>query len=167
MRFALLADCPEAIPQIASWYFDQWGHLRQDIGLGDIEKRLQGSLKQDELPLVILAVENERILGVAELKLREMKIYPEKEHWLGGVYVPVEHRGKGVASQLIRQALRIARDLGVSTLFLQTEMLGGGLYASLGWNPIELVNYRGLDVLVMEKNLENEQHAPANTFSGH
>jgi GNAT superfamily N-acetyltransferase len=157
MHFKLLADRPEAIPQIASWYFDQWGHLRKDADLRDIEKKLQCSLNHDELPLVILAVENEEIMGVAELKFREMDIFPEKEHWLGGVYVPVENRRRGIASQLIQQALRIARTHGVSTLFLQTEKSDGGLYASLGWIAIEQVNYRGLDVLVMERNLDDEQ----------
>ena len=157
MHFTLLADCPEAIPQIASWYFDQWGHLRKEANLRDIEKKLQCSLNHDELPVVILALEDEEIVGVAELKFREMDIFPDKEHWLGGVYVPVKNRGRGIASQLIQQALRIARTHGVSTLFLQTEKLDGGLYASLGWIPTEQVNYRGLDVLVMERILDGEQ----------
>ncbi len=165
MCFGLLADCPEAIPKIASWYFDQWRHLRPDTGLKDIESKLQGSLNHDELPLLILAFANEEIMGVAELKFHEMDIYPEKEHWLGGVYVPVEHRGKGIASQLIRQALRIARTLGVSTLFLQTEELGGGLYASLGWVPVAQANNRGLDVLVMEKTLDEERPDRTSTIS--
>ena len=165
MRFALLADRPEAIPQIASWYFDQWSFLRKDTSLRDIESKLKGSLNHDELPLFILAIVNEEIWGVAELKFHEMDIYPEKEHWLGGVYVPVEHRGKGIASQLIRQALRVAQTLGVSTIFLQTEKLGGGLYASLGWVPVDQVNYRGLDVLVMEKTLDDKQPDRTSTIS--
>ena len=157
MRFALLADCPEAIPKIAAWYFDQWGHLRPDTSLKDIESKLQGSLNHDELPLLILAIENVEIMGVVQLKHHEMDIYPDKEHWLGGVYVPVEHRGKGIASQLIRRALRIARTLGVPTLFLQTENLAGGLYAGLGWVPVARAKNRGLDVLVMEKTLDEKR----------
>jgi hypothetical protein len=52
MRFALLADCPDAIPKIASWYFDQWGHLRPETRLKDIESKLQGSLNNDEIPIL-------------------------------------------------------------------------------------------------------------------
>jgi GNAT superfamily N-acetyltransferase len=156
MHFTLLADRPDAIPRIASWYFDQWGHLRKNADVRDFEKKLQSSLNRNELPLVILAVEREEIVGVTELKYREMDIFPDKEHWLGGVYVPEEHRGRGIASQLIQQALRISRTHGVSTLFLQTENLDGGLYVNLGWVPIEQLNYRGLDVLVMERNLDDE-----------
>jgi len=104
-------------------------------------------------------------MGVAELKFHEMDIYPEKEHWLGGVYVPVEHRGKGIASRLIRQAVRIARTLGVPTLYLQTEKLEGGLYASLGWVPVAQANNRGLDVLVMEKTLDEKRPDQTSTIS--
>jgi hypothetical protein len=64
MRFALLADYPDAIPQIASWYFDEWGYLHPDSGLKDMQSKLQGSLNHDELPLLILAFENEEIMVV-------------------------------------------------------------------------------------------------------
>ena len=163
MHFTLLADRPEAIPQIAAWYFDQWGYLWNDTGLGDVESRLQGSLNQAELPLLILAIENEEIIGVAELTIREMDIYPEKEHWLGGVYVPEESRGKGIGSELSQQVLQTARSLGISTLFLQTEMLDGGLYASLGWATVEQVNYHGYERLVMKKNLHDQTPDRTNT----
>jgi len=154
MRFALLADCPEAIPKIASWYFDQWGYLHPDTELNDMETKLQSSLNRYELPLLILGFENEALVGVAQLKFHEMDIYPEMEHWLGGVYVSLEHRGKGIASKIIRQALRVARTLSIPTLFLQTEELGGGLYTNLGWVPVAQARNCGLDVLVMENTLD-------------
>ena len=166
MHFTLLADNPEAIPKIASWYFDQWGYLRPGTGLKDMESKLQGSLNRYELPLLVLAFENEALVGVAQLKFHEMDIYHEMEHWLGGVYVPVEHRGKGIASKIIRQALRIARTLGIPALFLQTEELGGGLYVNLGWVPVTQAKNCGLDVLVMEKTLDEEQSVQIHELIG-
>jgi len=165
MRFAFLADCPEAMPKIASWYFDQWGHLRPNASPKDIESKLHSFLNHDEIPLLILAFDNEELMGVAQLKLHEMDVFPEKEHWLGGVYVPVKHRGKGIASQLIRQACRTARSLGVATLFLQTENLEGGLYTNLGWVPVAQAKNHGLDVLVMEKLLDEKGPDRASTIS--
>ena len=153
MQFALLADHPEAISQIASWYFEEWGHLRIDRGLEELQNKLRDSTKDNELPIFILAIEDDAVAGVVELKFREMDIYPEKEHWLGGVFVPAAHRGKGVAARLIKEALRIARTLDTSTLWLQTEDLQGGLYAKLGWIPLETVTYYGVQVLVMQKQL--------------
>ncbi|CAM6000261.1 unnamed protein product [Sphagnum balticum] len=68
-----------------------------------------------------------------------MDIYPDKEHWLGGVFVPPEHRKKGVATELLKRTLELAKKLRVTTLYLQTERLDGGIYATLGWRPIEKI----------------------------
>ena len=110
------------------------------------------------MPLSILAVDSDEILGVAELKYHEMEIYPDKEHWIGGVFVPLQHRGKGVASIIINRVIEVASSLGVNTLHLQTEQLDGGLYKQLGWEPCEKIFYQGLEVLVMERALsENDR----------
>jgi GNAT superfamily N-acetyltransferase len=58
------------------------------------------------------------IVGTASLKYREMDIYPEKEHWLGGVFVSAEYRGRGIATRLVDGALEMARTLGVKMLYL-------------------------------------------------
>lgn len=97
--------------------------------------------------------EGDELLGVAQLKIREMDIYPDKEHWLGGVYVSSAARGRGVGSFLVTRALELAKHLQVKTLYLQTENLRGGLYAPLGFRPLEQTHYNGVDVLVMEHSL--------------
>ena len=81
------------------------------------------------------------------------EMFPDKEHWLGGVYVAASHRGQGYGSQIIEQIVKMAPKYGVETLHLQTEALDGGLYARLGWTPCAHVISRGLDVLVMEQQL--------------
>jgi len=153
MKFEYLADNKNQIPTIAKWYFEEWGHLG---GVNTLEKsveNLQVYLNKGKIPLMVLAIENGEAIGVAQLKYREMTIYPEKEHWLGGVYVPSEHRGKGIASQVVQQIIDNAKKLNVRTLYLQTENLNGGLYRKMGWTPIEQVVYENVDVLIMEKNL--------------
>ena len=82
-----------------------------------------------------------------------MDIYPEKEHWPGGVYVAVNHRSKGIGESLISKAVCLATEMGVPKLHLRTQHLGGGLYDRLGWQPVEKVTYHGLEVLVMEKGI--------------
>jgi GNAT superfamily N-acetyltransferase len=152
MDFVFLADHEDAIPTIAGWYFAEWGHITK-LSAEAVAAKMRDALNRDKIPLFVLAVEGEEILGVAGLKCREMPIYPDKEHWIGGVFVPPTHRGKGIASRLAKRIVEIAGSLGVRTLHLQTSKLNGGLYARLGWVASEQVNYRGLDVLVMEKQL--------------
>ena len=152
MDFVFLADRQDAIPIIAGWYFEQWGHITK-ASVETTSAKMREALNRDKIPLFVLAVEDDEIVGVAELKYREMTIYPDKEHWIGGVFVPPAHRGKGIASRVANRIAEIARSLGVKTLHVQTERLDGGLYSRLGWAPFEQVNYRGLDVLVMERHL--------------
>lgn len=153
MKFTYLADNKDAISTIAQWYFDQWGSYVDAPCAGSFVTKLEEYLNTDSIPLVILAQEGEEVIGAAQLKYREMTIYPEKEHWLGGVYVAETHRGKNVASALVKQVENKAKALGVKTLYLQTENLNGGLYAKLNWQKETQVNYRGVDVIVMRKDL--------------
>ena len=153
VKFDFLANNEKAIPILADWYFQEWGYLSKGINFEDVTAKLQAYLNSDKLPLILLAAEHGEILGAGQLKYREMDIYPEKEHWLGGVYVAINHRGKGIGESLINQITSIALQMGVQKLYLQTQHPGGGLYSRLGWQAIEKVNYHGLDVLVMEKNI--------------
>lgn len=153
MHLEYLADNKFAIPILANWYFNEWGHIGNGTTLDKVKENLQDYLHTDEIPLIILAIEEGEVLGAAQLKYREMDIYPEKEHWLGGVYVFEKYRGNKIAEKIIGRVIDIAKRLDVETLYLQTKYLNGGLYRSLGWQPLEQVNYEGVDVLVMENKI--------------
>lgn len=157
MELHLLADKPEFIPQIAKWYSEEWGYIDESIGTGRsteaLELKLTDYLNRDTLPLIVLITDNDDLLGAAQLKFHEMDIYPDKEHWLGGVYIDKPYRGQGIAKRLINQIIKLAKQHQVPHLYLQTEDKSGGLYAQLGWQQIEYITYKNVDVLVMEKAL--------------
>ena len=153
LRFEPLVDRPNDIALIAKWYFDEWGYLNPSATLETVREKLAASINQDGIPLTVVAVMDEVAIGAAQLKYRELPIYPELEHWLGGVFVVSEHRFKGVAAQLVHSVTEAARGLGVRALHVQTQRLDGGLYRTLGWQPLQQIRYRGLDVLVMERDL--------------
>ena len=153
MQFKYLADRTEAIPTLANWYFNEWGHIGKGNTLDKVTANLQEYLQTNSIPLIILAIDKDEVIGAAQLKYREMDIYPEKEHWLGGVYVSKKHRGNKIAKKIVHRLINEAKKLGVDKLYLQTEDQSGGLYQYLGWTPLEKVNYKGIDVLVMENNI--------------
>ncbi len=154
MEFSVLSDLPEAIPQVARWYFDEWGYLLEDDTYERSIERLGAYVEDDQMPVMVLAIEHGEVLGVAQLKLHELEdAYPELENWLGGVYVAEEHRGKGVGARLVERVLEIAPRFGVKKLYLQTEVLDGGLYARLGWKPMEQYQRERLLVLIMERSV--------------
>jgi len=154
MKIEHLADNKNLLPIIAKWYYEEWGYLNKEMTLDKEIENLQAYLNKGKIPLIMLAIDEGELLGAAQLKYHEMSIYPDKTHWLGGVYVSKKHRGKGIAQQIILDLIRVAKKMNIKTLYLQTENIGGGLYSQMGWTPIEQVNYHGIDVLVMEKNIK-------------
>ena len=158
MHFELLADRVEAIPIVAGWYFEEGWRAITENSVEKTAERIRGQLNRGKLPLLVLAVDAECVVGVAELKPHEMlSVYPDKEPWLGGVFVRQESRNKGIASQLALRIAEIAKSFGVEELYLQTTALDGGLYARLGWMPVEQIRYRGVDVLLMVKELRQRR----------
>lgn len=153
MKFAFLADRPEAIELVSHWYYEEWGWLNPKTTPEGISRKLSFSLNRDKVPLILLAIDQKIVVGAVELKYREMDVYPDKDYWLGGLYVVPGHRGCGIGKQLVGQAANLAHVLGIKKLHLQTEKLDGGIYACLGWRPYEQTNNRGVDVLVMERDL--------------
>ena len=79
-----------------------------------------------------------------------MDIYPELEHWLGGVYVAPDYRRRGIAKLIVEESKNVARMLGVQKLYLQTEYIDGGIYSQLGWKLVDKLIYNNVNVAVME-----------------
>ena len=79
--------------------------------------------------------------------------FPDREHWLGGVYVSADFRGHAIGGQLADRIAAKATEFGVTDLYLQTERLDGGLYAGRGWVPLERVRNKNIDVQVMVRKL--------------
>ncbi|CAM3961805.1 GNAT family N-acetyltransferase [Pseudoalteromonas byunsanensis] len=153
MDILFLADKVELKPQVAKWYFEQWGNIIENASIALFEQQLDEYLNRDCMPLIVVALEGEQMIGVAQLKYREMSIYPDREHWLGGVFVAPKWRGKEVATALVDRVEQAAKSIGIKELFLQTEALEGGLYKRVGWQNLERVTYCGVDVQVMSKRL--------------
>ena len=154
LEIHFLADRPDALPLVAGWLYTEWG--RRDPGNSPeaTAERLAAELSRDRLPIVVVAAYNGVVVGTAALKLHELRDrFPELRYWLGGVYVSADARGHGIAGALVRHVEKLAIDRGITVLHLQTERLDGGLYARLGFQPIEQIKHRGIDVMVMVKPL--------------
>ena len=72
--------------------------------------------------------------------------------WLSSVYVPEEFRGKGIASALSLRAIAEAARLGFDRLYLFTPH-NETLYARLGFRIFERIDYSGLPLALMERQI--------------
>lgn len=147
-----LADCPEVIPTLASWAFEQWG---QQYKMESVNVQLElfaHRANRDRLPLALVAFLGSQPVGTASIKIREMTTHPHLMYWLGAVYVVGRFRNRGIGTELISCATAKARDLAVDTLYLHTPDKAE-FYSRLGWKEIERCVYYGHKVTIMKKNL--------------
>ena len=156
MEFSLLADEPESVPLVATWYFDQWCKDTGRYTYEQMEKKLSTSINREQAPLILLAKVKGELAGAAELKIREMDEFPEYEYWIGGVYVAESHRGKGIAARLVDELKYRAGKMDITSLYLQTEDLTGGLYTKRGFRPIIELESKWGRVAVMKADLASE-----------
>lgn len=150
----LLSQNPALLPTVAAWYFHEWGAHVPGRSAADDCQRLEVFLHDAALPLLLIAVEAGEPVAAAQLKFHERTERPEREHWLGGVYVQASHRGRGLAVPLIEDLMARAAGMGVVDVYLQTEVDDGGLYRRLGWTALESVEHAGgFPVRIMRRRL--------------
>lgn len=153
MNFELLASFPEHTETVAEWLCNEWGDSKPR-SRDQLASALRARMSFGSLPMHLLALDGGKLVGFVALKLHEMDCYPEREHWLGSLYVPVAKRGYGIAGALIEEVVLRSRSHGVTLLSLQTERLDGGLYRRYGWEDVERTYSRGDEVLVMERKIQ-------------
>lgn len=149
LSYQFLYDRPNETRTVINWWNTVWSD-RLGPDLDGVEQQLVRSLSKTELPVHLLAYLDEVPVGTAALKHQEMEsLYPDCYYWLGSVFVDPRYRGSKVASELTMQIVRLAKGRGLPHLYLQTANLSGGLYASLGWKPVERFFYNDEETLLM------------------
>jgi GNAT superfamily N-acetyltransferase len=149
LHFKTLFECPELANTIVNWWSSVWAN-RMGPNLADFERQLLASMSKDDLPILLIAFEADTPVGTAALKLHELEdLYPHCQYWLGSVFVVEQFRGKGLAAQLSREIVRLAKLRGFPHLYLQTSAIEGGLYAKLGWEPLQRFVTKNEETLLM------------------
>jgi GNAT superfamily N-acetyltransferase len=152
MRVVPLAERPDLAEQVSVWGFGEWGHLNPGQTLDQRRARIQGKMNVDRVPIAFVALgDDDGIVGTASLIFDDLEGDP-RNPWLASVYVPFEHRKKGIASALVRTVEDAARRIGYDRLYLFTST-APSLYEGLGWKALEQRDYRGEIIQVMEKSL--------------
>jgi len=151
MHIDYLCDHPELIAELAALNFQEWGQFRPDDTLEARTERMRAACGKGAIPSVVVALEDSQLLGGALLIDSDMQLRPQLTPWLAGVYVKAEHRGRGIASQLVNRIVAEAAALSVQELYLYTDA-AQSLYARLGWEVVEELIYEDLPVTVMKRS---------------
>lgn len=150
LTFTYLADRPDLVGLLASWFHREWGERNPALTIDLIKRNLEERLNRDRLPLTFIALSGNETIGSASLKIREMEDYPQNPHWLGAVYVVPGYRNRGVGTQIVLHSISEAKRLGVRELYLYTHS-HETFYAKLGWQALERPIYHGREVVLMRR----------------
>ncbi|MEZ4224760.1 MAG: GNAT family N-acetyltransferase [Polyangiaceae bacterium] len=130
-----LLTCPELLPTLAQWFRAEWEPYYGKSGPGDAEEDLSASMRRDELPLCLVALEGDALLGTISLGASSIS-HPQCTPWGRALLVAPFARGRGVGSALVAAVEVEARRLGYAELFMSTDS-ANRIVERRGWKAID------------------------------
>ena len=152
-----LTERQEFIPLIARLKYAEFSHLSPNKSVEDFETGLRKHLNYDSLPITFVKVsESEEFLGAYSLQVkhRNLRSHHHLTPWLASLFVPIEHRKKGIGSSLVQDAEERASLLGFKNLYLFTPDQANW-YVKLGWSILEPAMMNHIPVLVLSKSIRS------------
>src|SRR5512133_1278804 len=96
IEFASLADHPELKDLIARWLWSFWGAP----GNFGFYRSMTEHCSRDDFPFVYVAFEGGEPVGTVALLRADLFSRQDLYPWMADLYVPPEHREKGIGSEL-------------------------------------------------------------------
>lgn len=144
----------ELIDLIADWYLQEWNIPKEQT----IQKI--SSFPIDSIPFqIVLTIDGVPIatggiydhVGLLDREPR-FRVYTP---WLALVLTIPEHRNLGYGKLLCEKIQNSSKDLGLKEIFLFTHT-AETLYKRLNWQELERLNLNDRYIVVMKKNLDQE-----------
>jgi hypothetical protein len=79
VRIEYLADHVDAIPALACWTLEEWGHSFADATFEELVSEFERRTIPHRIPETFVALEGDTIVGTASIVARDMSIRPEKQ----------------------------------------------------------------------------------------
>lgn len=151
MRIEPLARSKHLISSIASRLHAEWGDLPPWDTQAKIQARLEEGASESIFPHTLVGIDHDGAwTSTGSVKLRELSNHPDKQHWIGEIFVLPEHRGRGLGSKLTRSLTEYALSHGAAQLFLYTPDQQS-LYRRLGWREVsqEIVHNELVSIMTL------------------
>lgn len=150
MRIEPLARHQHFLSGIASRLHSEWGDQPPWETISRIEARLEHGSSTQTFPHTLVGIDPDGSwIATGSVKQRELSSHPEKEYWIGEIFVLPNCRGRGLGSALTNLLARYAFGHGVCNLFLYTPDQQD-LYSRLGWKVIGQEVVHNERVFIME-----------------
>jgi predicted N-acetyltransferase YhbS len=154
MKFKLLADCQEHIPNLAKlWYEEISRHWVSDATVEKAEQKLSFHVNNSKMPMAFVALHEDQPIGMACLREAD-GLKTHDTPWLGSLVVNPSYRKCRVGEGLINIVKQEAKKLGHQALYLLAfDPTIPNWYARLGWLDIGNDELLGHRVTVMKIGL--------------
>jgi RimJ/RimL family protein N-acetyltransferase len=131
-----LADDLDTIPTLVKWFRAQWPDYHAAMSDEEMEQDFLEDASRDCLPIRLIAFEANELVGTIILRDNGSAMLPEFQPELGGLYVVESHRRHGIATELVRSGMQIARKQGYGAVFA-TTVAAAGILERLGWQFLQ------------------------------
>ena len=149
MRIEPLSRQAHRLEEVALFLHGEWQAFEPWADTSLIRQRLTMSLSDARFPYTFLALSpDDRLIGTASVRLRELAGETDKHHWLSEVLIRQDVRGQGVGRALIRCCLRYTFSHARAPLYLYTPDQQA-LYHRLGWHEVGQRHVNGEEVSLM------------------
>jgi GNAT superfamily N-acetyltransferase len=131
-----LTQKPEIKEKAANWFHEKWG-----IPLEAYLESMEAAINGDPVQEWYLCLEGEKIIagmGVIENDFHDRKDLAPN---VCAVYTEVQHRGKGIAGELLNFVVSDNKSKGISPLYLVTDHTS--FYERYGWEYLCMVQGNG------------------------
>ncbi len=136
-----LADHLDTVPALAEWFRAQWPDYFAAMSQEELEQDFLEAASRDRLPIRLVAFESSELAGTMVLRENGTEMLREFQPELGGLYVAKSHRNHGIATELIRAGMQVARAQGYDLVFA-TTVAAAGILERLGWEYLQPVVYQ-------------------------
>ncbi len=126
------------LPAVARLIYDEfWAEVPGGMTLAQLEAHLHTATNPQRIPLSLLAVDGDELLGTVNLIDNDDDQRTHLHPWLAALVVVATRRDRGVGSQLVRALLAQAVQLDLAAVYLGTD--GPDFYLRLGAHVHEQV----------------------------
>jgi GNAT superfamily N-acetyltransferase len=153
MKLDLLKNCPETIPTIVQWLYDEWSHYDASLTKEKLVHSFNQRLNTDKIPITFVALREGIPIGTISLRERsdpELSDFDEDSIWIGSLQILPEERHHGLGQELLQFAATVAKNLGHRELYFYTSNpLNVEWYVERGANIIEKRPFRKHTITIM------------------
>lgn len=149
----LLKDCPENIPILVEWMYEEWRHYDDSLTREKLSTSFNNRLNDDKMPFTLVAERNSQPIGMIALKETgepEFSSHYGSFPWLGSLHVLPEERNRGLGQTLVSVLNSIAVRLGhQKILFYTSNPNNVAWYLKRGAHVIDKQIFRGHPITIM------------------